>query len=276
MKKLPEDNFKRVLVKGTGDIVGQKEVYVTGHYAIFVEKSSKSFDSGFFRQKSILCDVSLPFPVRIGLKTMRKGEEAQFVIHSRHMFGDIGYPPHIKPHEDILLALKLTNIVDMTAELVSKEKHKFLNYDVNMAASIDKIIRDLKVRGQLKRSINLNNAILDGLRFCDQENQRDFEDKMCSHLFECLAKLEDWDKIQSKFDSLGEFFTLNDNSKALLYNGMAHRKRGDFTRAIELLQKAKKIDPHNELIEHELKAATDVKNENDESYKQFCKRMFKF
>lgn len=110
MVQVPNEHgtiYKRIITDGNGDVVGDNNCQIKWTYSMFLETEEQSFDS-----KPKLATVErreLLIGLQLAVGSMRKKEEAHFIIDYNLMFGKMGCPPRIKPQADILL---VANLVD--------------------------------------------------------------------------------------------------------------------------------------------------------------------
>ena len=95
---------------------------------MFFEGETTAFD--FSSNSTTLQMVDLILGLQIAAQSMKKKEEAQFIIDYKLMFGEMGCPPRIKPKADILLVAKLIDFVDTGDEnacdsLPQEDRRKF-------------------------------------------------------------------------------------------------------------------------------------------------------
>lgn len=136
MEPIPNqrDLYKQIIRAGSGATLAEKcTTYCRIHwtYSMFMESEEYSYDSSITVRKTE-CDELLP-GIWMALRTMRKGEESQFVIGYRLMFGAIGNDCgayRIKPKADILMVAKLVDFEEIGIEnacdkLTTDELHHY-------------------------------------------------------------------------------------------------------------------------------------------------------
>lgn len=89
----------KLLREGTGAAKVPDDAFVVFNFNAFRDNEDEPFDSTFMRNR--------PFKVRLGqgdllmgleeaLKTMKKSEKSQFLIHYDLAYGEFGCPPRIQ------------------------------------------------------------------------------------------------------------------------------------------------------------------------------------
>ena len=73
----------------------------------------------------ILIDSVIP-GLAIGLRTMRKGELAQFLVNYQYGFGELGSPPRVPPKAECKYDLRVTDIYRIFISTGDKQKNCLL------------------------------------------------------------------------------------------------------------------------------------------------------
>lgn len=81
--------YKRIITEGNGDVMKSNKCRMEWVYSMFFENESNAFDSISKPAKIEILSV-LP-GIQIAVQTMRKKEEAQFVIDYRLMYGELKF-----------------------------------------------------------------------------------------------------------------------------------------------------------------------------------------
>lgn len=117
MKNVTPDGKIMKLVKngGSGPVVPpDAAVYI--HYSSYLENDEVPFDVSFLRNKNpvrfVLGHNSLIAGMEIAVRTMRKKEKSQFLIHPDLAYGKMGCPPRIPGDETVLIEIELIDFVD--------------------------------------------------------------------------------------------------------------------------------------------------------------------
>lgn len=292
MVKVPDwDIYKRTMVEGTGEPLGDLRARVTYHYNFFFELGEEAFDSSYLRQTKMVSytyDGTTLAGTLASLSTMRKGEEAQFVISYELMFGKLGSAPRIPPKADILAVVQLLEIEETGDEqaietLPDEYKKKYL-YVEEKANEVMKKAMDLYKQGRYSHSCRNYHTIARSLEFCNLANEDEeirhqkFLVKIYTQLMLCYIKMEDWKKTCSMFNELKQISAsnLNTNFQAHLNHGIALGKLGEFDRSLGHLRIAQKIDPHNRVVNKELVIVNETKQKTAAADKSFWRKAFKF
>lgn len=288
MNQLPDvPIFKRIIVPGTGDAIGETRVRIILHYNLFFESATEAFDSTCLQGRPLngLFDEVIMIPgMALAIRTMCSGEEAQFVIDYSLMFGSVGCPPRIPPNADVLMTVKVLNIVDVgdgnaIAGLNAEDRKLYVNVK-KTAIEMEKGVKDMFHRGRYENAIQTLHTIISPLQYCNVADEAENIDReailirLHSRLLDCLIKKQDWKKSCSVFNEINRLSNGNVDCKALTYNGIALQRLGEFDRAISNFKKAQRMDPHNSLVNRELKNTVQRKNEYEKYQRDFYKKMF--
>lgn len=101
LKEVSSGVYKKVLQEGNGDVIDVEQSVVTYKFAMFLEGSSTPFDSSFINQRPevIKEGVGILPGIFRAVATMKKGETADFWIHSDLMFGLKGCCANFEPEQ---------------------------------------------------------------------------------------------------------------------------------------------------------------------------------
>lgn len=92
MEQVPNDFgsvYKRIITEGNGDVMKSNKCRIEWMFSMFFENESYAFDSSL---KPVAVDISaMLMGIQIAVQTMRKKEEAQFVIGYKLMFGEFRF-----------------------------------------------------------------------------------------------------------------------------------------------------------------------------------------
>lgn len=291
MVKLPDWNiYKKITVEGAGEPLNDRRARLTYHYNFFIEFAEDAFDSSFLR-KTKMVGYSHDFQSLKGtflaLRTMRKGEEAQYVINYELMFGKMGSPPRIPPKTDILVVLQLLDIEEIGDEkaienLDEANRTKFLFVE-EKAHEVLKNANDLYKQGRYSHACRNYHSLVNSLQVCnlanedEQSRQQAFLVKIYTQLMQCYIKMEDWKKTCSMYNELKTISPsdLGKNFQAQLNNGIALAKLGEFDKSLQHLRMAQKICPHNEVVNKELNTVNETKLKSQADDKSFWRKAFK-
>lgn len=120
--------YKRIVIDGSGDVVGDNNCQIKWTYSMFFEKVEQSFDSN---PKLVTVNRNeLLWGLQLAVGSMRRKEEAHFIIGYDLMFGAMGCPPRIKPKADVLLVANLISFNETGDEnacdnLSEEDRRKF-------------------------------------------------------------------------------------------------------------------------------------------------------
>lgn len=277
MTQVNEFIYKRITQEGveeSGKVPENGRAMIT--YNAYWEGEIAPFDSSFMRGDSLtfFCGRGQVLPgLEEAVKTMYKGEEAQFVISYHLLFRDMGCPPRVKPKADGLFIIKLLDFADVGDE---DAINKVPEEDRNKFSVILDRVKEVHLKGiDYFKHGNLNSAVrafhkaVTALQFCrlsdeqEQQEQQKFLIKLFINLAVCYNRLNYPQKACSMCNELRRLTNINENCKALFQEGRALLMIGDFQRARNRLQRAQQLEPNNAEVIKELK----LLNSKYETYK---------
>lgn len=239
MTKIPNhDIYKRVVIEGSGEMMGTKKCRIQWSYSVFFEKEEHSYDSSFFSGNSVktsLYDELLP-GLWYSVETMRKGEESHFIINYRLMFGELGHmlgDVKVKPKADVLLVAKLIDFREVgcanACSTLSEDELRQFSVVKEKIVDMMKKVYDFYRKGLYSRATAVNMEIIQRLQYCNTEN--DDEEKERTQLLadvyakyiECCIKMEDYKRAVSMVDELGRISDIHKNITVLINAAIAHR-----------------------------------------------------
>nr|CAG4640818.1 EOG090X051L [Eulimnadia texana] len=148
MDPLMEDRgvMKKIIKAGEGAVVSPK-AFVTVHYKLFLDYGDAPFDSTYSRLKPLTFRLhtesycSSFLGMDIGVSTMKKNEQAYFIVHPRYAYGELGCPPRIPAQAKILCDITLLNWIDADDDevlrCITSEERNAKPFDQVLKAAID-------------------------------------------------------------------------------------------------------------------------------------------
>lgn len=262
MEKLPNANiYKRIVKNGFGDVIGSRAARVQWNYDAFTENETRPYDTSY---KSDAKTISTTYHqmhtgVWLSLETMRKGEEAEFIIDYRLMFGDIGFLPRIKQKADILLVAKLVdfeeiNVEDATEQQSSENRRKFQNVKKKVMEMRDKALSYARCERYRIAWRTLSSAAR-MLELCQLANEfeQNEQHRMLIDFFTDLmgifAKDNEHRKVCLMVNELRRLKNVKADINVLLHEAIAVSHIDETSqRALEIIARCEKIDPGNEFV----------------------------
>lgn len=224
---------------------------------MFFENETIAFDSNC---KPVTAEkTGMLFGIQVALGTMRRKEEAQFVIDYSLMFGEIGCPPRIKPKADVLLVAKLIDFEEIGVEnacdgLSEEDRRKFHVLKDKINEMYKKSLDHIRNK-RYRYAISVSQAAIRNLELCqvaneaEQAEQQKLLNELYIQLSSCYVKTEEWKKCCSMVNELRRRSNISRNITLMLNEAIAlSHIEDDFQRSIKLLRNAQKIEPHNELV----------------------------
>lgn len=205
--------------------------------------------------------------IRFALETMRKGEEAQFIIDYKLMFGEFGHDVSgtytLKPKTDVLLVAKLIDFkeigsADACDSLTDDQLHRFAALK-GKALQMLQSAKDLQNKKLYSQAITVALKTMDHVRFCAVENdeEKNVKDNLVVDihvlLIDCYVKCEKYKMAYGMLNELREIINIENNVKLMVNEAIIHSKIGDdFARSIGILRKAQTLHPNSELVNRTL------------------------
>lgn len=291
MEAIPNqpDLYKQIICTGSGDTLAESSTMqcrVHWTYSMFMESDEYSFDSTTTVRKTE-CDVLLP-GIWMALRTMRKGEESQFLIGYRLMYGAIGSvcgSYRIKPKADILLVTKLVDFEEIGTEdacdkLSADELHHYPTVK-RRAIEMQAKMYDLYEQRAYSNAIKIGLDIMERVTFCDISSEADTHDRseflanIYVKLIDCYIKVEKYKKALDLVGKLRKLTNAEQFVDVLVNEAIALGKTADtFQQPIELLRKAQRLYPRNEMVQKTLNDLQDEHRKYTASTKSFMMKAF--
>lgn len=291
MVKIPDrDIYKRIVTEGNGDVLGNRTCRLKWIYSTFFEKEQNSYDSSYMpgtNARTSLSDEILP-GIWYAIKTMRKGEESQFIIDHQLMYGKFGVVVGhvtVKPNANVLLVAKLVDFQEIGSEtaceqLNDDELRKFRLVKVKVI-EMQKKVHDFCRKNLYANAIRVNLDMIQRVLFTDVENEDEQSEKnaflgeMYTKLSDCYVKVEDFKKAIAIIQDLRKIVDIDQDVDVLVNEAIAFGKiDDDYKRAITLLRKAQLLDPNNKRVNIELSAIQNSHDDYNAQTKRFMQRAF--
>lgn len=146
-------------------------------------------------------------------------------------------------------------------------------------AEVMKSATQLKENKQYRNIIKTSHKALERLQFClindemERAQQKQLFIDVYIQLAECYNKIEDWSKSIAMVKELRMLTDVDSNVDILVIEAIAHSEKDcDYSKSLELLRKAQKIDPHhtmvNKILRKILKADANYKNQAKMAFKK--------
>lgn len=292
MVPLPRHNdiYKRIMKEGDGEVLGTRLCRIQWIYSMFFESAEHSFDSshcGKSHIRTVMSDELLE-GVWLALETMRKGEEAHFVIGYKFMFGEFGEmtsPFKIKPKADVLLVAKLCDFeeigsADACDKLTDEELHHYPTVKLK-AVEMQKQLNELYRSHRFSDAILLSLDIIQRVQFCDYQSEDEQNDKYAFlseiyiTLIDCYVKKEKFVKAIDAVKRMRQLVNVERFVDVLINEAIAlSRIHDDYNPSIALLLKAQKLYPRNELVKDTLNDLQKAREKYHNDTKNFMRKAF--
>lgn len=267
MVKINEYIYKKITQPGlaeNGEVPLNARVCI--RYNAYWEGEGAPFDSSFLRGSSYHFYTGRNEVIEgleEAVRTMYRGEEAQFVISHYLLFREIGCPPRIKPSADGLFIIELVSfnpVGDLEADqnLTDEERGKY--------ATVIEKIRDVHLKGldffgqglykNACRAFEKAVSLLNSCHLANEQEEKEqttFLLKLYTNLAVCYNKVNLPTKACIMCKEIRQLTNNKPSCKALFQEGRALLLLGEYERARHILIRSQRIEPQNEDISRELK-----------------------
>lgn len=217
---------------------------------------------------------------------MTVGEESQFLISYRALFGAMGCPPRIKPKADalyIITVLEATNIGDDQAlESISNEdKNKFSVVKTKVYILMNSAREKYKT-GRTNDAIRSWRKAVEVLQFCqlkdmtEQAEQTALLETLFTNLAVSYNKEDRPLQTLSIINDLRRIADVNQMCKVLFQEGRALIKIGEYDKAKTKLAKALNLQPLNKEVVKELELLEKRMIKSSREEKEMAQRALNF
>lgn len=262
---------------------------VTIHYSLQLEGQDEPFDSSVLRgrpERYKLTDGQLIAGLEMGIKSMKKGEKAQFLINWNYAYGRYGCPPRIPAMTACMATVELIDFVkegqaEALLAMDVDERNKKHNYlDTEKVARLEHTNGNDYVRKEewkmALRHYDRGTKLLQEVSLANREEEERRQKlllKLHLNRAHCCLKVK-WPKkaciaCREALDIEGN------NTKALFRFGKAKRMLEDYDSAKEFLTKAQRRAPQDMSIAEELRSLEDQLVRQRKSEEALCRNMFK-
>lgn len=290
MIKLPEiDIYKKVVKEGLGKELTTQNARIAIHYNAYLENEAIAFDSSYLRGHPVVFEIGkeeiMP-GIELAVKSMREGEESQFVISYKLLLGEMGCPPRVKPKADGLFIIQLHTINEtgdeQGIEEISKADRNKFSVIMPKVEDVYKKGKDCFQRHNYSNASRLFHKAVSNLEGCrlnneeEQKLQQDFIVKMYTNLAVCYLKMNLPRKTCLMCNEIRRISNIWTNCKALFQEGRALHQLGEFRKAQDRLTRAQRLQPTNAEITKELTALSLNFQKHTDNEKSMCMKAFGF
>lgn len=275
--------FKRIITDGDGEVMGNRNCRIQWSYSMFLEEQEDAFDSTPSNRID-RTDITLDGH-HIALGSMRRGEEAQFLISYKFMFRELGCPPRIPMKADILMVAKLIDFVDTgdaqaVDDVAPEDRRKFHAIHEKVDMLHKKALDDKRCK-RYGSAIALYRKAIQTLELCnlanevEQEQQQKMLFEYYVNIMECYFHNSNWKKVCTMVNELRRRNPgrVNKDVNILLNEAIAVSNIEDnYGRAIGMMKKAQMLDPCNERVNRELNNLITKKEKYEKEYKAMCQK----
>lgn len=277
MQPISQLIYKRITKEGVGKWQSSN-IRVTIEYNAFNEHALTPFDSSKLRKvpcRFILGGGDVLPGLDQAVQTMLAGEEAEFIISYKLLYGEVGCPPRIKPKADGLFVIKLIGFVELETNAAiaiepdCKERRSYATAKETVA-EMRKVAKESYQRDMVPNAIEKYKAAVNILHKCqlkDEAEQKEQEETLIllyTSLAVCYNRRQQPKAACNMVNEIRRLCDINQNAKVLYQEGKALLKLGEFERARICLKRAEKLLPGDENIAASLKSL----NISTEKYRQ--------
>ncbi|CAL7934498.1 unnamed protein product [Xylocopa violacea] len=270
--------MKLVKQNGVGNVVPY-DAKVTIKYVGHFEYRDEPFDSSFARggtETFCLNRGMLISGLEIGITTMRKHEIAVFIIHPDLAYGKYGCAPRIPPNEEILFVVHLVDYVDNGSieafeNLSLEEKKQLVNIIKRVKAKFN-TAKDYFNKQKIKQAIRDYSRGLQWLEEAELQNEEEENEakNLLSKGYNNLAVCFNRQNMPRRACCACNRVSIP-TAKTHFNFGRALWKIGEYSKAMEKLQLARKLEPRNEEIIKEIR----IVNEKQRQYLDVEKKLWR-
>ncbi|XP_076766243.1 inactive peptidyl-prolyl cis-trans isomerase shutdown [Xylocopa sonorina] len=269
--------MKLIKQQGVGDVVPYN-AQVTINYVGHLEYRDEPFDSSFVRGGAEIFFLNcgmLISGIEIAIRTMRKHEIAVFIIHPDLAYGKYGCAPRIPPNEETLFIIHLVDYMDNSIEafenLSLEEKKKFENVIKKVKAKFN-IAKDYFNKQKIRQAIRDYSKGLQWLEEAELQNEEEENEanNLLSKGYNNLAVCFNKENMVRRACSACNRVPIP-TAKTHFNFGRALWKMGEYSKAMEKLQLARKLEPRNEEIIKEIR----IVNEKQRHYLEVEKKLWR-
>jgi len=268
-------------------LVPEKAV-VKIHYKLCLEGQDEPFDSSIQRgkaEKHRMEDGSLIVGLQLGIRSMRKGEIAYFMIDHSYGYGELGCPPRVPGRAQILAKVEVMDFTEeslaegMLGIAVEERKKKFTFTEIEKAARLENSNGNHAVR-QKEFSLALRHYergrnLIEDVNLADEEEDRRCKKllvKLLLNIAHCANKLH---QPRKACLACKDALLIEESAKALYRFGIAKKQLEDYEASRQLLLKAQKKVPNDPDVSRELRLLEDHMIQERKKAAVMCQRMFK-
>lgn len=289
MENLTEDGGvkKQVISQGVGGLPSAG-AQVTVHYNAHLEFADEPYDSTILRGsplRYILGSGEMIAGFELALESMKKKEEAKFLISPDYAYGKLGIPPRIPPNATCRFYVEMINWV----ECEGVDKYYSMKMSERQECDFD-LIRKVVARKMEEGKEQFNQGRYGGSSTAYKKAVKALEDyhikneqeehehqallqRMLLNVGVCMLKMS---HSAAAIHYANQALYIDPNSaKARYQKGKALRQQANFTRAKEELLKAQRLEPKNPDIATELKKLESNMERSALDEKVMYQRMFK-
>lgn len=246
-------------------------------YNAYWEGEGAPFDSSFLRGSSFSFYTGrneVLEGLEAAVRTMYKGEHAQFLISYHLLFREMGCPPRVKPKADGLFIIELVSYnlvgdIDAEQQIPEEDRNKY-TLVIDKVKEIHLKGLDFFTQGMHRNACRAFEKAVDILKFCrlaneqEEKEQTSFLLKLYTNLAVCYIKVSAPSKTCIMCKEIRGLTNNKPSCKALFQEGRALLMLGEYEKARHILVKAQHMEPHNVDISKELKTL-------DERYTRYKK-----
>lgn len=251
---------------GVGQIVPEGNIVLI-HYIAYVLNNPEPFDVTYLqgrRPKRFTLDNGEMLPgLEVGIKSMKLGENARFIIKPELAFRNMGCPPRIPPKATVVFDVHLVKYFSVETSLTFDED----NLDPNRFNKVLVEVKKLHFEGnelfKLKlfdKAIFKYNRAKELLHItgCNSDEKEiemmKYLNKLYTNLSICYLKQCAFNKVcRMGIEAMKYSNRFSKHNAKLFFNwGKALRLLKNFSEAKRKLNKSLKLEPHNDTIEYEI------------------------
>lgn len=238
---------------------------VSIHYNGYFEGSPISFDSTYMRGKPVVFFLGkgdILFGLEQAVATMKRHEEAQFIISWNWLYGEHGCLPRIKPKADALFIIRVMDSKELTVPVELTDDGEITPFFQKFQEFVkyNGLAKDAFKRSNFPNAISNYQKAIDEIDKCplkDEKEEKLYNEhlqKTFLNLAVCYNNVQLPKKACSMLNNLKQLGGFDGNPKAWYHEGKALEAIGDYDRARVSLMRAKEMTEHNIEVNAALKS----------------------
>lgn len=258
--------YKKIVKPSIDEIEIKGRCRVTIDYNAYYEQQAVPFDSTSMRGcplTFITNDGNVLLGLEYAVLSMKRGEEAQFILPYELLYGEQGCEPRIKRKSDALFVIRVIKFSEVgdeeaTDNVAVEDKRKYKSMIGRILDVKTSGIDHFRQGAYVKAASAFHKAInsLEMCQLADEAEEKEQQEHLIMlyiNVMTCYNKIDKPRKVCSAYNDLKRLTNVNMKPKALYHYGKALTALGEYDRAKEALKSANRLKPNDKEIIDQLK-----------------------